>query len=69
MKAKTLAARRAAALIIHYRKQHGLVGKDRETVTVDLLIDLLHYCDRQGYDFASLEERAREHYLAELSEE
>lgn len=38
---------------------------DRDSVIVDLLADLRHYCDENGKDFAQLDGRAYRHYLTE----
>lgn len=33
---------------------------------IDLLTDIRHYCDWQGYDFAAADTMAHRHYLEEL---
>lgn len=39
--------------------------EDREEELVDLLANLRHWCDHHGLDFASLDERARDHHFRE----
>jgi hypothetical protein len=40
-------------------------GADEEDALGDLLADLMHWCDRHGYDFELALDRARGHYEAE----
>lgn len=40
-------------------------GADEEDAPGDLLADLMHWCDRHGYDFALALDRARGQYEAE----
>ncbi len=40
-------------------------GADEEDAAPDLIADLMHWCDRHGYDFAGALDRARRHYDAE----
>jgi hypothetical protein len=40
-------------------------GTDQEDALGDLLADLMHWCDRDNYDFGAALERARGHYDAE----
>lgn len=42
-------------------------GMDESSIT-DLLTDLRHLCDKQGYDFADLDKRAYIHYCGEKHE-
>lgn len=42
-------------------------GADEEDVVGDLLIDLMHWCDRNNHDFDLALDRARSHYDAETS--
>ncbi len=42
-----------------------LTGADTEDALSDLLADLLHWCDRNGQDFATELQRARTHYEVE----
>jgi hypothetical protein len=44
-------------------------GTDQEDALVDLLADLMHWADRNGYDFDAALERARGHYEAETAAE
>ncbi|MDE2101017.1 MAG: hypothetical protein KGL39_27470 [Patescibacteria group bacterium] len=39
-----------------------------EQNAMDLLGDMMHLCDRTGFSFESILERAREHYAAETQE-
>lgn len=48
--------------------QH-ITGTDREDAVCDILVDMMHYCDRAGFDFASELRRAQQHYKAETSKE
>lgn len=40
-------------------------GTDKEDAVGDLLGDLMHWCDRNNYDFDAALDRARHHYEAE----
>jgi hypothetical protein len=40
-------------------------GTDFEDSLGDLLADLMHWCDRQSFDFNLALDRARDHYLEE----
>jgi hypothetical protein len=42
-----------------------VTGTDEEDALGDLLADLMHWSDRNGYDFDATLERARGHYEAE----
>ncbi|HKQ49874.1 MAG TPA: hypothetical protein VJZ71_17505 [Phycisphaerae bacterium] len=42
---------------------------DLETAVYDLIADLLHYAERQGFDVHEVLFRAHGHYEAELAEE
>jgi hypothetical protein len=44
-------------------------GTDEEHVLGDLLADLMHWSDRNNYDFDAALDRARAHYEAETSGE
>lgn len=44
-------------------------GTDEENAIGDLLGDLMHWCDRNGYDMDAALERARGHYEAETGGE
>lgn len=39
------------------------------SATADLLVDLLHFCDAYGFDFAAVEKLARGQYLKEIGGE
>ena len=41
-------------------------GTDLEDALGDLLADLMHWCDRNNYDFGAALDRARGHYDAEI---
>lgn len=43
-------------------------GTDDEDILGDLLCNLMHLSDREGYDFELALERARGHYAAECGE-
>jgi hypothetical protein len=51
-------------------KTLGRYGTDNtpEGCLVDFLADARHWCDRSGEDYAALDRRAYQHYLAELHE-
>ncbi len=40
-------------------------GTDEADAVCDLLADMMHWCDRHGYDFARELARANDHYAAE----
>ena len=42
-----------------------VTGTDEEDAVSDLLADLIHWCDRNNYDFAAALDRGRGHYQAE----
>lgn len=44
-------------------------GSDKEEALSDLLADLMHLADEEGYDFDYELERARGHYEAEIGDE
>jgi hypothetical protein len=44
-------------------------GTDQEDALGDLLSDLMHWCDRNNYDFEAALDRARGHYEAETAGE
>lgn len=46
-----------------------LLSGDHETAIMDLVIDLMHLCDRKKLDFYELLFRAENHYRAELEED
>jgi hypothetical protein len=52
----------AAAALRHFQ---CCTGTDYDTALVDLLGDLMHWCDRNGVDFEDELSRARRHYDAE----
>jgi hypothetical protein len=52
----------AACCIRHFQCQ---TGSDWDDATSDLLCDLMHFCDREGFDFEHEISRARMHYEAE----
>jgi hypothetical protein len=53
----------AVAAFIH------ATGTDREDALPELLCDLMHWCDRNEYDFEIALDRARWHYEAETAKE
>lgn len=55
-------AARAAAALQHF--QIATCADDQDAVR-DLLCDLMHWCDRNGFDFQHELDRARLHYEAE----
>lgn len=64
----TLRARWAAEAVGTFaaRTMNGGAGEAAHMVISDLLADVMHLCDVIGADFASLVERGRTHYDAEL---
>lgn len=44
-------------------------GTDEEDAVCDLVADLIHWCDRHGYDFDAELDRGRSHYDAETPRE
>ena len=44
-------------------------GTDWDTAPTDFLCDLMHFCDRNGFDFERELEKAKFHYEAETSKE
>jgi hypothetical protein len=56
----------AAAAIEAFR---DMTRTERADALPDLLADLMHWCDRNGIDFAEALEAARMHYAAETSTE
>jgi hypothetical protein len=54
----------AAAALRHFQ---CATGTDYEDASCDLICDLMHWCDRNGFDFESTFRRARMHYEAETA--
>ena len=52
----------AASCIRHFQ---CLTGADWDDAVSDLIGDLMHFCDRESFDFTNELERARAHYEAE----
>jgi hypothetical protein len=42
-------------------------GTDLEDAPIDLICDIMHWCDRNSMDFSTVMERARMHYHAETA--
>jgi hypothetical protein len=59
-------ARHAAVALAVFQRQ---TGADLEDVVSDLLIDLMHWCDRHGQEFHQELRRALDHYAAETAAE
>jgi hypothetical protein len=55
----------AGAAIRHFQ---CTTGTDWEDTVADLLCDLMHFCDRESFDFQKELDRARMHYEAETTE-
>ena len=55
----------AASCIRHFQ---CLTGADWDDAVSDLIGDLMHFCDRESFDFTNELERARAQYEAETSE-
>jgi hypothetical protein len=55
----------AAAAIRHFQ---CITGTDWEDAVADLLCDLMHFCDRQNFNFGKELDRARMNYKAETME-
>jgi hypothetical protein len=53
----------AACCICHFQCQTGV---DWDDAPADHLCDLVHFCDREGFDFREELDRARMHYQAEI---
>jgi len=48
----------------------AITGVDTdEDAVADLLADLRHYCDANGFDYATLDDRGGMHYTFEVVEE
>ena len=58
-------AKWARSAVRRFQRQ---TGTDRGTAVSDLLCDLMHFCDREGFDFRAELETATMHYKAETSE-
>lgn len=43
-------------------------GDDLETYICDLIANLMHLCDREGFDFANCLRRGRNHHFEEKRE-
>jgi hypothetical protein len=56
----------AAAALRHFQ---CTTGTDYDTALIDLLGDLMHWCDRNAFDFGSALKTARMHYEAETTRE
>lgn len=54
----------AASCIRHFQCQ---TGADWDDAVCDLLCDLTHFCDREGFDFYEELVRAQRHYAAETA--
>jgi hypothetical protein len=54
----------ATDALSHYQ---SVTGTDREAALGDLLADLIHWCDRNNFDFDLALSRAQGHYEAETS--
>ena len=57
-------ARHAAAALAAFQRH---TGADLEDVVSDLLVDLMHWCDRNGEEFHQELRRALNHYAAETA--
>jgi hypothetical protein len=55
----------AAGAIRHFQ---CATGTNWEDAVADLLCDLMHFCDRESFDFGKELDRARMHYQAETTE-
>ena len=52
-----------------YAGSFGLGSPDTDvTVVSDLLADLRHWCDQQGWDFGDLDRNGYNHYINEASD-
>lgn len=54
----------AALALRHFRRA---TGADREDALGDLICNLMHWCDRNNFDFELALYRARGHYMAETT--
>lgn len=59
--------RRAAWAEAAIRKFQSMTGADDEDALGDLLTDLMHWSDRNHFDFNAALDRARWHYEAETT--
>jgi len=50
-----------------YREAVGAPDEDNETILIDLLSDLLHYCTHHQLNFGSAVDAAYKHYVEELA--
>ena len=60
---------RAACAGFAMAKFMEIAGTDEESALGDLLVDLMHWSDRNNYDFDAALDRARVHYDAETTTE
>jgi hypothetical protein len=63
-KTNTSRAKWAGAALRHFQ---SITGSDHEDALGDLLCDLMHWCDRNNYDFDLALTRAQGNYEAETS--
>ena len=60
---------RAEWAALSLRQFQYTTGADDQDAACDLLCDLMHWCDRNGFDFQHELNRARLHYEAETMPE
>ncbi len=60
---RALAAERSIVFYADITNSEGPMQSD----CLDLLVDMMHFCDDKGVDFESMLETAREHYNMEIS--
>lgn len=60
---------RAAWASVALRAFMGVTGTDRADAPCDLLADLMHWADRNDFDFELVLDRARWHYAEETTED
>lgn len=53
----------------YYSERVGDTAEEQPTAVVDLLGDLMHFCNRRGFNFSTLLATAEMHYDAETEEE
>ena len=55
----------AGSAVVEFQRK---TGSDNEDALCDLLCDLMHWADYEGYDFEAALLRAQHHYLAETGQ-
>lgn len=61
------ASRANLVRVLLTRSKRYAYAEERESAIVDVLTDLRHLCQVEGFDFANLDARAADHYAVERS--